>query len=206
MLLGNIVTHVDTKEKVVALTFDDGPLPGATEDVLATLKRLDVKATFFVIGVEAARHPDQLKKIIVAGEEVGNHSYSHKVMAFMTYGDVAKEIESNDKLIRAAGYSGPIQFRVPYNIKFITLPYYLMQHKRLDISRDAITSEGWSDSPKQIANDILSQVKPGSIILLHPMYKHTVSSRQAIAQIVGDLRAKGYKFVTVSQLLSYKKS
>jgi chitin deacetylase len=206
MLFGNIVTHVDTKEKVVALTFDDGPLPVATEDTLGTLKQYGVKATFFVIGVEATRHMDQLKEVIAEGHEVGNHSYSHKYMAFMMPGDVASEVEKNDKLIRQAGYAGPIPFRTPYNSKFITLPFYLMQHQRPDISRDVVTKEGWSYSADVVAQDVVRQVKPGSIILLHPMYKHTASSRKAIAKIITDLRAEGYKFVTVSQLLTYKKS
>jgi chitin deacetylase len=206
MLFGNIVTHVNTKEKVVALTFDDGPLPIATEDTLATLKQYGVKATFFVIGVEATRHMDQLKEIIAEGHEVGNHSYSHKYMAFMMPGDIANEIEKNDKLIRQAGYAGPIPFRTPYNAKFITLPFYLMQHQRPDISRDVVTKEGWSYSADVVARDVIKQVKPGSIILLHPMYKHTAGSRKAIAKIITDLRAEGYKFVTVSQLLTYKKT
>lgn len=206
MLFGAIVTHVDTDKKVIALTFDDGPLPGTTEETLGILKALNVKATFFVIGAEAKQHPNQLKKIIGAGQEVGNHSYSHKAMVLMSYGDVAKEIENTDELIRSAGYTGTIPFRVPYNVKFITLPYYLMQHQRLDISRNVITAEGLNYSPERIANSIVQQAEPGSIVLLHPMYKHTASSRKAISRIVGDLRAKGYTFVTVSQLLTYKKS
>lgn len=206
MLFGNIVTHVETSEKVVALTFDDGPLPGATEETLKTLKQLDVKATFFTIGLESKRHPEQLKEIIAAGQEVGNHSYSHKLMAFMTYDQVAREIERNDALIRDAGYTGSIPFRVPYNVKFIALPYYLSRHERPDISHNVMTSEGWKYSSKKITDSIVGQVTPGSIILLHPMYKHTVSSREAIRPIVDALRAKGYSFVTVSQLLTYKKS
>lgn len=206
MLFGTIVTRVEINEKVVALTLDDGPLPGATEETLGILKALDVKATFFTIGVESKRHPEQLKKIIVAGQEVGNHSYSHSLMLFTSYNGVAKEIEDNDALIRAAGYSGSIPFRVPYNYKFIALPYYLMRHDRPDISHSAQTNEGWKYSPRAIADAIVGQVKPGAIILLHPMYKHTASSRRAISLIVNDLRAKGYRFVTVSELLAYKKS
>lgn len=206
MLFGTIITHVDTNEKVVALTFDDGPIPGATEETLATLKQYDTKATFFVIGVEASRHMTQMKEIIAEGHEIGNHSYSHKYMAFMLPSDVSSEIEQNDTLIRQAGYAGPIPFRTPYNAKFVTLPFYLMQHQRPDISRDVVTKEGWGYSADTVARDIVKQVKPGSIILLHPMYKHTATSRKAVAGIITSLRAEGYKFVTVSQLLTYKKS
>lgn len=206
MTFGTIITHVETTQKVVALTLDDGPLPGTTEETLDTLKSLGIKATFFTIGVESTRHPNQLKEIIAAGQEVGNHSYSHKLMMFMSYGDVAKEIERNDALIRSAGYTGPIPFRVPYNYKFVTLPYYLMQHGRPDISHNVSTNEGRKYSPQVIAADVVKKVSPGSIILLHPMYAHTVSSRQAIPLIVKKLQAEGYRFVTVSQLLTYEKS
>ncbi len=204
MLFGTIVTHVQTSQKVVALTFDDGPLPGTTEQTLAILANKQAKATFFVIGVEVKRHPDQLKEIIASGSEVGNHSYSHKYMAFMLPSDVKNEVENNDKLIRSLGYTGPIQFRTPYNAKLFTLPYYLMTHNRFDISRDVIPKEGWKRSSQQIADDVVSRVKPGSIILLHPMYDYTASSRGAIAPIIDRLRAEGYRFVTVSELLALR--
>lgn len=205
MLFGTIVTHVATNDKVVALTFDDGPLPSGTEETLAALKASKVKATFFVIGVEALRHPDQLKAIIASGNEVGNHSYSHKNMAFMSPQDVATEVEKNDSLIRGAGYVGPLYFRTPYNAKFVTLPYYLMSHKRIDVSRDVIPKEGKDRTSDQIVNDIMAQVKPGSIILMHPMYAHTGSSRRAIVPLVERLKKQGYRFLTISELLQYRK-
>lgn len=206
MVFGNIVTHVDTDKKVVALTLDDGPLPVHTEEILDILQKLDVKATFFTIGVESERYPDGLKELVTAGQEIGNHGYSHRPMVFITPFGVASEVEKNDTLIRNAGYTGTIPFRAPYNIKFLTLPYYLAQHNRPDISRDVITNEGYDYSAEAIAADIIRQVQPGSIILLHAMYDHTASSRAAIPLIVNELRDKGYQFVTASQLLTYQKS
>lgn len=206
MVFGDIVTRVDTSEKVVALTFDDGPLPVHTEETLDILQKLDVKATFFTIGVESEQHPEELKKIIAAGHEVGNHGYSHRPMVFITPFGVANEVEKNDMLIRNAGYAGTIPFRAPYNIKFLTLPYYLAQHDRPDISRDVITDEGYEYSAETIASGIVSQVQPGSIILLHAMYDHTASSRAAIPLIVENLRKNRYEFLTVSELLGYKNS
>lgn len=205
MLFGTIVTKVDTEEKVVALTFDDGPLPKNTEETLNALAREKVRATFFIIGKDAKRNPAQLRKIVSAGHEIGNHSYSHKNMAFMSTSEIASEVESNDTLIRSAGYKGYIPFRVPYNIKFVTLPYYLMTNNRPDISRNVITKEGTNRPSGSIVDDIVKQVSPGSIILLHPMYDHTKTTRQAIGPIVKQLKAKGYKFVTVSELLKYRK-
>ncbi len=205
MLFGTIITHVDTDEKVVALTFDDGPQPGATEEVLGALRRGDVKATFFVIGREAEKHLPQLKRIIADGHEVGNHSYTHPYMTFLSLDRIDNEIGRTDALIRRAGYIGPIPFRVPNNVKFVTLPYYLMQHKRADISRDVRPLEGPKVSPKSIAHEVVSRVHPGSIILLHTMYGHLGSSRRALPLIISGLHAKGYQFVTVSELLTYQK-
>lgn len=205
MLFGKIIPRVETNQKVVALTFDDGPLPRTTEEILKILNDVDVRATFFTIGVESERHPKQLKKIIEAGHEVGNHGYSHIPMVFGTYGAIANEVERNDELIRRAGYTGFIPFRAPYNHKFITLPYYLMKHERVNISRDVITNEGWELSPETITKDIVSKVRPGSVVLLHAMYDHTISSRRAVPLIVQALRDEGYDFVTVSQLLEYER-
>src|SRR5687768_16415074 len=79
-LLGELVNRVPTAERVVALTFDDGPEPGQTEDVLAILSRERVLATFFLVGREIDRHPELARRIVAAGHEVGNHSYSHRRM------------------------------------------------------------------------------------------------------------------------------
>lgn len=206
MLFGDIVTHVETDKKVVALTFDDGPLPVHTKETLDILQSINVKATFFTIGVESERHPKELQQLIVAGQEIGNHGYSHRPMVGITPAGVGYEIEKNDTLIKNAGYSGTIPYRVAYNIKFLSLPYYLAQHNRPDISRDVITNEGYQYSAETIATNIVNSVRPGSIVLLHPMYDHTASTRAAIRLIVNELRAKGYEFVTVSQLLTYKNS
>lgn len=204
IMFGDIVARVKTNEKVVALTFDDGPKPVHTERTLAILAENNVKATFFIIGNEAAKHPKDMVAITQSENAVGNHSYTHVMMAFMTPADVAKEIEKTDIIIRKAGYDGDIPFRAPYNVKFITLPWYLDATHRPDISRDVITAEGYSQSPQTIATDIVRQVRPGSIILLHPMYDHTATSRAAIPLIVDQLKANGYRFVTVPELLTYR--
>ncbi len=202
VLAGDIVTHVDTGKKIIALTFDDGPLPGTTEATLNILAKEHAKATFFVIGKEAQRHPAQLQKIIAAGHEVGNHSYSHRMMAFLPPSDVAREVENTDALLRRAGYSGEIPFRAPYHLKFVFLPYYLAAHERPLISRDVIPLEGKEYSAQSIASEVLASARPGSIVLMHTMYKHTASSRQALPRIIDALKQDGYEFVTVSELLA----
>ncbi len=205
MIFGDIITRVETDQKVVALTFDDGPLPSRTDETLATLQEKNTKATFFVIGKVAKAYPQALRNIIAAGHEVGNHSYDHSALTFLAPAMVAAQIERTDDVIRESGYSGYIPFRAPYHLKFVVLPYYLASHNRPAISRDVIPDEGDGVTKEQITNEVVSKVKPGSIVLMHPMYDHTSSTRQALGMIIDQLHAKGYKFVTISELLAYRK-
>ena len=204
MLLGEIVPRVSTSQKVVALAFDDGPLPKHTEETLTILRKHRVQATFFVIGKEARKHQKQLREIVAASHAVGNHSYSHIPLVLTTPKNVAQEIESTDDLIRAAGYQGTIPFRAPYGTKLISLPWYLARHNRVDVSRDVLPVEGRSRSARQITQDVVNSVQPGSIILLHAMYDHTASSRAALPSIINKLHSKGYRFVTVPELLQIR--
>ena len=103
---GEVVPRVNTNQKVVALTFDDGPAVGATDQILATLNEEQVHATFFLIGGELEQNPAVGKKLVAAGHEIGNHSFSHVRMLLVRPSFVKQEIESTDKLIRDAGYQG----------------------------------------------------------------------------------------------------
>ena len=109
-LFGEIVPRVETRQRVVALTFDDGPAPNVSE-VLDTLADRKVKATFFLIGSNIESDPDDAKRIVAAGHQVGNHTWSHDRMIFKSPSFIAREIEETDRLIRAAGYRGEIDFR-----------------------------------------------------------------------------------------------
>ena len=202
-LFGGIVNHVETNEKVVALTFDDGPTD-QTEGLIQTLTALDIKATFFLIGSEIEKNPQWAQALAAAGHELGNHSYSHSRMVFRRYGWIAGEIEKTDALIRQAGYQGEIQFRPPNGKKLLLLPLYLRRHDRSTI---LWTLEPNSDpevdaDADRIVQDVLENVRPGSIILLHPMYTESgKTSREAIPGIVNGLKAQGYRFVTVNELM-----
>ncbi len=203
---GEIVPRVETREKVVALTFDDGPTPGYTEEVLGTLEREDVEATFYLIGEEIERHPEEAERIVAAGHELGNHSYSHRRMVFVSGDLVEEEVEDTDRLIREAGYKGEISFRPPYGKKLVALPRFL--------GRTGRTTVTWDVEPESvpelegdaggISTHVLENAGPGSIILLHPMYDGRGASREAIAPIIRGLKDRGYRFVTVSELLEMR--
>jgi peptidoglycan/xylan/chitin deacetylase (PgdA/CDA1 family) len=201
---GELVPHVNTKQKFVALTFDDGPIPGSTEEILSVLKEGGIKATFFVTGAELEQHPEQGKMLVAAGHELGNHSFSHSRMVLITPSFVKFEIERTDELIRQAGYQGPIHFRPPFGKKLLVMPYYLSQH-----SRKSITWDVEPDSFPKIASDankiveyVLANTKPGSIILLHVMYPSRKESLKSAQGIIAGLKSRGYEFKTVSELLA----
>lgn len=203
-LAGRLVNHVETSKKVVALAFDDGPTPAYTDEVLATLGRHHARATFFVIGAQAEEAEQSLRSLVLAGHEIGNHTWNHPQLLGLSAAELDAQLTRTDAVITASGYRGAITVRPPYGKKLLAAPLYLAQHDR--------TTVMWSlepDSIAAIAEDseamrgyVNERVRPGDIILMHVMYDQRDASRQALDGILTDLAAKGYEFVTVSELLA----
>ncbi len=200
---GRLVDRVETTEKVVALTFDDGPTAADTDAILGVLAQRGVRATFYVNGGVAASNPGQLERLVAAGHELGNHTQDHKRLIFVTPGGVAAQIEPTDAAIRAAGYAGPITFRPPNAKKLVVAPVWLAQHDRTTVMWD-VESENFDGGPPQPADDIaartLAGTRPGSIILLHP-WNGRRTTQEATGRVIDALQRDGYRFVTVSELL-----
>lgn len=197
-LFGGLTDSVETNQKVIALTFDDGPTKNV-DKILPLLEQYDVKATFFLIGHDIESNPEEAKKIVSAGHQVGNHTYSHDRMVLKSQIYIKEEIEKTDKLIREAGYKGEINFRPPFGKKMLGLPYYLNK-----VHKDTITWNIEPDTYYSSASDkvkyVKTKIKPGSIILLHPMYDQTGNELKTIEEILKLLTKEGYKFVTVDEL------
>lgn len=132
-LFGNITNSIETDEKVVALTFDDGPTKNV-EQVLHLLEQYNAKATFFLIGQDIEKFPEETKAIIEADHQVGNHTFSHARMIFKSPTFIKEEIDKTDELIHEAGYKGEIDFRPPNGKKLVFLPYYLKQQEKETIT------------------------------------------------------------------------
>ena len=197
-LLGDSLIRVDTGEKVVALGFDDGPNPKETPLMLDLLDRHGVKATFFMMGRSVERWPDTAREVLRRGHEVGNHSYSHPRLIFMSPGRVRDEIERTDALLRGIGVAGPIHFSPPHGAKLIVLPYVLKQMGKLAVYSDTDPEE-WKRPPASVmVQTVLSTMRPGSVLGFHDTAGE--ETRRAVDEIVTRLKAEGYQFVTVSEL------
>lgn len=205
---GTIVPRVEVDEKVVALTFDDGPTPAGADAILPLLDSLGVRATFFVNGASLAERPEVGRRLVAAGHELGNHTWSHRRMLLMSRAAIRREVERTDSMIRAVGWRGPIHFRPPYGKKLVGLPWYLHRTGRTTVTWD-VEPESHSridGSAERIAAHVLERTRPGSIILLHVMFPSRAESRRAVPAIVRGLRARGYRFVTVSELMTLESS
>lgn len=197
-LFGGLTNHVETKEKVVALTFDDGPTKNV-DDILALLDDYDAKATFFLIGNEIEKSPEMAAEIAKKGHQLGNHTYSHNRMIFKSQSFIKTEIEDTNKLIKKAGYTGEIDFRPPNGKKLIGLPYYLKK-ANMDTILWNIEPDTYYQSVEDKVNYVKESVNPGSIILMHPMYDETGEEIRAIEGILKTLTEEGYTFITVNEL------
>ncbi|MEO7389900.1 MAG: polysaccharide deacetylase family protein [Sphingomonas sp.] len=203
-LIGQPICHVDTRDRLVALTFDDGPTRDGVTYLLGQLKAHNAHATFFLIGGAVAEQPGEVRRIIAAGQEVGNHSYSHDRMWGFFPGAYEAEIRRADALLRAEGAT-PTLFRPPYGKKLTGLPIAVECTGHRTVMWDIADPDEAKDA-RAYADRVLAQVRPGSIILIHAMYSSRTIARAAVPLILDGLAQRGYRAVTVSELLRHAAS
>lgn len=185
-------------EKVVALTFDDGPWPKVTPKVLKALKEGDAKATFFVIGRQAEQHPELVKEAVDEGHVVGSHTWSHK--ARPTREAAGPEIHKTARAIFMATGQWPSMFRPPYGLQdsWTTKLSRSAGYGTILWNRLGPDSVKKPDAAK-IAKQVLETVKPGDVVLFHDGPGKDATAA-ALPTILKKLKAEGYRFVTVSEL------
>ncbi|HYN80604.1 MAG TPA: polysaccharide deacetylase family protein [Gemmatimonadaceae bacterium] len=202
-LFGRLVAHVDTPDRRVALTFDDGPTSRLADSLARLLSARRVRATFFVIGADLAAAPQAGHLLAAAGHELGNHTFTHPHMVLHSPGFIRSQIDRTDSLIRVAGYRGQIFFRPPYGYKLFLLPWHLDRTNRTTVMWD-VEPDSYpevSATADGIVRHVLERVRPGSIILLHPWYERRATSLAAVGPLIDSLHARGYTVGTVGDLL-----
>ena len=199
-LVGEAICRVETSAPLVALTFDDGPTPEGVALTTAALRETGAHATFFLIGGAIQGNEPLVHQLLAEGHEVGNHSYSHERMIFHSRGWYEDEVMRTDGLLRAAGVPAPTLFRPPYGKKLIGLPNALARHNYRMIMWDVEDPPG-ATTARAYADAVLRQARPGSIILMHVMYRTNRIAREALPLVLRGLRERGLSVVTVGELL-----
>ena len=189
---------LDSEEKVIALTFDDGPSEIRTPPLLEVLDRYQVKATFFMLGQNIEQHPDLAKAVLERGHLIGNHSYDHPRMIFKSSSFIKEQITKTDVLIRSLGQEEVRYFRPPNTSKFITLPLVIksMGKELVTGTYDPPSEYAASFDASKVAEEVLANAKPGSIIYLHDGKSSDPEQFvESLELIITGLRMQGYRFV-----------
>jgi peptidoglycan-N-acetylglucosamine deacetylase len=199
-----IIRRVSTDQKVIALTFDDGPMPSYLPKILEVLKQNNVKATFFFIGAHVTQFPELAKLTLAQGHELGNHAFSHRSPLKLSSIELQKEIEKTQKLIfSATGYTTTL-FRAPrgkYNDATLKI-VKRTGHKMVLWSKDQDPNDWKRPGVNKIVNAVITNASNGDIVLLHDTKLQTV---EAIKIIIPRLKEQGFRFVTISELLQLGK-
>nr|WP_154893662.1 polysaccharide deacetylase family protein [Paenibacillus xylanexedens] len=204
---GEIVWEVPTHDKLIALTFDDGPDPVQTPQILALLKQYQAKGTFFVLGKWAEKFPELVMQEQQEGHEVANHTYAHTYAVKSTARDkFTQDMVAAEQSITDAGVPRPLLFRPPggfYNDMVIDVAkqkgYTIVLWSWHQDTRD------WaSPGVAAITNKVLKNVRNGDIVLFHDKVEGRAQTVAALKVILPKLQQEGYRFVTVSELLAVK--
>ena len=203
-LFGGVVDGKRIRKNVVALTFDDGPSPDTTPRILDILRAEGVRATFFVLGKHAERHPELVERIVREGHELGNHGYDHGILAFAGATQVHRQLQRTERLLRKAGGPPVRVFRAPHGFRS---PFVARTARRLGYVTCA-WSAGVFDTAKPGADVIIARstkaLKPGAILLLHDADGWGDDDRSqtadALPGIIAAARERELDFLTMTEL------
>jgi peptidoglycan/xylan/chitin deacetylase (PgdA/CDA1 family) len=195
------VTRIAVGQPCVALTFDDGPHPTLTPQLLDLLKANGIRATFYPIGYRVARYPQLVARIAAEGHEIGNHTWSHPSLFGHSDGSVLHQVDRASEAVRAATGRTPVTMRPPYG------NFHPRQRLMLHRSR-GLPTVLWSVDPEDwrrpgsavVASRIVSASHPGDVVLAHDIHGATV---RAMPSTLAGLKSRGFRFVTVSELIGW---
>lgn len=205
----NFILSGSPEKREIALTFDDAPDAQFTPKILDTLKKENVKATFFIVGNRAEKHPDMVRRILQEGHAIGNHSYNHANFNKLSDAAFREQILRTDQILEQFMGYRPSIVRPPYgNVTENQIKWLISQGKKIiNWNVDSLDWKGLN--AEQVSTNILSAIQPGSIVLQHAgggKGEDLTGTVEAIPEIVKKLRADGVKFVTIPELLDLNKS
>ncbi|MGN0457672.1 MAG: polysaccharide deacetylase family protein [Eubacterium sp.] len=199
VMKGVDLDHLDPSKPMIAITYDDGPgYNKASDKILDVLEKYGARATFFMLGKNAADHPDNVKRKIKLGCEIGNHTYDHN-----NYGKnvTANDIKKSSEAIYKAGGVYPTSFRSPGGITTEAIRKECRAEK-MPLYYWSLDTQDWkSRNADSVYNAVMNNVKDGDIILMHEIYDSTA---EATARIVPELIKRGYQLVTCEELIAVK--
>lgn len=191
---------ISLANKEVVLSFDDGPVPGKTESILATLDEFGVKATFLMVGEMARSHPDIAKKVVAEGHSIGSHTYRHANLRSLSFDQALSEISRGAKAVADATETEAAFFRFPYLADTGRLRHTLDSRGMIIMDVQVDSKDYFKDTPAVVASRTMEALRHrgSGIILMHDIHRRTASMLPAL---LTQLKAEGYKVVH----LRYKK-
>lgn len=224
-LLGPALVRGPRTGRRIALTFDDGPLSPYTGQILDILDAHGVHATFFVCGKDVEQHPEIVRRIYAEGHTLGNHTWSHPYLYFLSRGKMAEEIDRAQEAIREATGHVPVLFRAPYGGRWFGL-YPLLREREMKLIQWSVNGYDWKLGAEGITASVCAGLSPGAVILLHDGrqadggYLQRILRRnppsinrgrpsaarsetvEALPAILDHARAAGFEFVSVEDFCS----
>ena len=183
--------RMDRREKAVYLTFDDGPIPESTPFILETLRRLSVKATFFMVGDNVRKHPALFEQTVNEGHQVGNHTHNHISGFRHTLREYSFNVEKANAYIRS-----PL-FRPPHG--WMRLAQYALLSRKYNVVMWDLVTRDYSKwlTAEDVVNNVKRYARPGSIITFHDSLKSIGKLQTALPESITWLREQGYEFKTI---------
>jgi peptidoglycan-N-acetylglucosamine deacetylase len=202
---GQIVSRVELQsgEKIIALTFDDGPW-SHTPQILDILKKYDIKATFFIIGQHIQAHREELQRVVQEGHAIGNHTWNHRYLN-VSAETAAAELGQTADLLKEVTETETSMFRPPGGNITNGLANYATQHNNAVIMWSVDSNDYRSaTSVASMTEKVVGGIHSGAIVLLHDGGGNRTKTVQALPEIISQLQQQGYRFVTVPELLELK--
>jgi peptidoglycan/xylan/chitin deacetylase (PgdA/CDA1 family) len=186
------------QQRIVAITFDDGPHPVYTRKFAELLSKYNIPATFFCSGKAAEQFPGVVKLISEQGFEIGNHAYSHTSLRWRKWSYIMVEIEKTDAILKSIIGKEVTLFRPPYLRFGILLLFCLWKLKKKLVLADVSTKDYTSQNAEEIVLNVERKVKNGSVLLFHDGGKNQEITFQALEMMIPKLLEQGFQFVPVS--------